>query len=100
MCESVYWVNINTDIEKHIKGCKHFSWVSADTAQGEDNTSWHTAETMGNVRCGHIPAQYQKLLMYHRLLQQIPSDKEDGGVISSESNCNNKGHICRIWYTT
>ena len=38
--------------------------------------------------------------MYHRLPQHVPSNKEDGGVINGESNPNNKGHICRIRYTT
>ena len=34
--------------------------------------------------------------MYHILSQQIPSNKEDGGIISRESHHNNKSHICRI----
>ena len=35
-CESVYWFNINVDIEKYIKTVLHVL-VSADTAEGKDH---------------------------------------------------------------
>ena len=52
--ESVYWININTDIENHIKSCNTCLEFQQTQPRGR-YTSWHTTETMGSVRCRHTP---------------------------------------------
>ena len=47
-CESTYWVNINDDIKNFIKKMHYMSYVSVDTTEGQDDTSWHPAKTMGH----------------------------------------------------
>ena len=49
-CKLVYWVNINLDIENHIK-LHYMPYISAGTTEGQDNSSWYPSKTMGANWC-------------------------------------------------
>ena len=36
-CESIYWININDDMENFIKKLHYMSYISADTTKGQDD---------------------------------------------------------------
>ena len=80
--ESVYWVNINTDIKKHIKNCNMC-------------LEFQQTQPKEKIVCHEIPLRPWEVLgtdifhfnsknyfMYSRLPQQIPSSKEDGWAIN------------------
>ena len=49
-CKSVYWVNINDDIEK----LHYMSYISADTTEAQDNTSGHPSKAVGGNWCRYV----------------------------------------------
>ena len=54
VCKSVYWVNINSNIENHCNIHLEFQQM-----QPKEKLIHHenTTESIGGARCGHIPAQ-------------------------------------------
>ena len=97
-CESVYWVDINTDIDKHIKSCNtclEFQQMQSKEKIVHHNILLRPWEVLGadvfhfnnkNYLC--IIDDHSKFLFIKRM---------EG---PSTDNHHNKDHICRIWDTT
>ena len=51
MCKSIYWVSINTGIDKHIKSCNTCLEFQQTQPKERNSTLQHTTQAMGSVRC-------------------------------------------------
>ena len=98
MCQSVYWVKINTNIEYHIKSC--ITCLAFQQTQPKEKIIHHDiplrpCEVLG-VDIFHLNNKnYLCIVDYHSKFPIIKRIHR----LSAESHLNNKNHICRIWYT-
>ena len=95
ICESVYWVDINTDIEMHLKTCStclEFQQMQPKEKIVHHDIPLRSWEVLGVDICHFNNKNYLCIIDYH---SKFPVIKRMKG-LSTESNCNNKGDICRI----
>ena len=98
-CKSIYWVDINTDIDKYIKNCNpclEFQQTQPKEKMIHYDIPLRPWEMLGADVFYFNNKTYLCIVDYHSKFPVIKRMEE----LSTESNHHNKGHTCRIWDTT
>ena len=91
MCKSVYWANINNNIENHVKNCStclEFQQMQPKKKIIHHDILLRTWEVLGADIFQQNNKNYLYVVDYQSKLLVI----ENGGVISRESDHNSKNH--------
>ena len=96
-CESIYWTNINGDIEKHIKNCS----ICLNFHDTEKRIIHHKIpakpwEIVGTDMFTLHNKNYLCIVNYHI---KFPGIKKIEILISKPLNTNIKSHVIRLWFT-
>ena len=97
--ESVYWSDINVDMEKYIKSCA--TCLEFQQTQPKEKIIHHDIplrlwEVLSADVFHFNDKNYLCIVDYH---SKFPMAKRLEGVISRKPNCHSKSHMCQIWHT-